>query len=93
MSVYVKHLMATMPNNTSRTISLSEEFTAGMILSFVLGYLWVRHRTENETQEARGIKQRIDYVFVLGLGWPLVYFLLLNTYSLFDSPVAMALLT
>lgn len=64
-------------------------FTAGTILSFVLGYLWVFHKTENARQEARGIKQRIDYVFLLWLGWPVVYFLAYRTYSMFDLPAAM----
>lgn len=78
MSLYIDYLAATNPSSINGTISFATEFSVGSGLAFVLGYLWVTRRTRSQTQEADGIKQRIDYVFFLWLGWPVVYFGLSN---------------
>ncbi|RRJ31158.1 hypothetical protein [Halocatena pleomorpha] len=72
-SVYIDYRLGTTPDSTGGTISFTTEMYIVLSLSFALGYLWVRYRMKNKIQEARGFRQRIDYVFLLWLGWPVVY--------------------
>lgn len=88
MSLYIDYLAATSRGSINGTVSFATEFSVGSVLAFVLGYLWVTRRTRGQTREADGIKQRIDYVFFLWLGWPFVYFSLSKILIALDVDLA-----
>lgn len=58
-----------------------------MAIAFGMGYFWVACRTKNERQEIRANRQRVDYLLILWLGWPCVYFGLANLFQFVNIDV------
>ncbi len=69
--IYFKYLMRT--RSGSINISYGREVTIVLAIAFIGGYLWVARRTEHAEQEIHEYGQRLDYLLVLWIGWPVVF--------------------
>lgn len=69
--LYTTYLIDTHSGNIA--FSYAQEATVALVIAFGIGYFWVGEHTKNRRQETNEIRQRIDYLFILWVGWPVVY--------------------
>lgn len=54
----------------------SEIYSVVIAVAFVIGWRWVVYHTKNKNQGRHKKRQRIDYILLLLIGWPIFYFML-----------------
>lgn len=70
-TLYISLINVTGAREGSWSIDFRVEYALVIGIALIMGYLWVNRRTMTQPQEARELRQRIEYLMWMLFGWPL----------------------